>query len=54
MPYGQGSYAGIIYAGIGGAPLSVTVTPAMGLVLAPASVLAVGASVTAKPSLASV
>jgi hypothetical protein len=31
MPYGQGPYAGIIYAGIGTAPLSVTITPAMGL-----------------------
>lgn len=51
MPYGQGSYAGIIYAGIGGASLSVTVTPAMGLVLAPASVPAAGTSVTAKAPL---
>jgi hypothetical protein len=52
MPYGQGSYAGIIYAGIGAAPLSVTITPAMGLAIAKPASLAVGATVIAKTPLA--
>jgi hypothetical protein len=49
MPYGQGPYAGVVYAGTGLAPLaplSVKVTPAFGLALAAPASLVAGTSVS--------
>jgi hypothetical protein len=52
VPYGQAPYAGVIYAGVGTAGLSVTVTPAMGLALGSYATSVPPLVLTAHPGLA--